>query len=246
MQLREMVVSRDDQLLRIYIGDPQLDPELALAAWLHRRGTMDLQRERLPRQDQRSRRAFAVITRSACQARFRIRPRAMAVRDDSLAMSHAERLFRLYPDLIETHFPRPRRPCRPQAPAGGWKTQEAPEKEWPAGFSEWSVQKRLTYLIDSLDQIMYGEKKAQEPGRGFRFRPGIVDRQRSPLRRSCRTWRRCRSRTPGCHRERQSPDAPQGMACRWWSMLLVLPRNRTKITDPVHEVARSHSEDPGG
>jgi hypothetical protein len=80
---------------------------------------------------------------------------AYMVRADEEALAHGERLLRLYPDeakqedfrqatqIVEGLKRRKRKGTFGKAPA----------EAWPDGFTEWDAKRKLTYLIDELEEV---------------------------------------------------------------------------------------------
>jgi hypothetical protein len=133
------------------------EPDLVLAAWLHRRGydalaARALAEARDTRDDVREavRVDLARHAGGACV-------RAFAARADTEAMAHAARVFALYSDLAADYAP--------QAAAiaaditrrhhSGLGSREPPTGP-PPGFETWPVRDRVAFLIRSLDQVDSG------------------------------------------------------------------------------------------
>jgi hypothetical protein len=129
------------------------DTDLALAAWLHRRGCDSLAARAL---EQARRREFLHDDLRSCLAlhAYESMRRAMRSHADAVALAHGQRLLRLYPDQLEVDFPQARMivaDLKRRQHAG--TLGAVPGKEWPKGFEEWDTRKKVAHLIDSLDQI---------------------------------------------------------------------------------------------
>jgi hypothetical protein len=140
-------------------GDTDVD-DLVLAAWLHRRGYDNLAARALAavRGDEPihqlrtnlARRAYDSMCAAICHGA------------DDEALMHAERLFRLYPDLIDSGLK-----SANAIVADLKRRQKAAHirsADWPSDFASWNTDKKLAYLIDSLERIAppkFSEKRRE-------------------------------------------------------------------------------------
>jgi hypothetical protein len=139
------------------------EPDLAQAAWLHRRGYDGLAARALamaraadedPRaelRDDLARRAYDGMVEAFCG------------RADADAMAHGERLFRLYPDVAVVRFPQSEAlfaDLKRRQKAGTFGKPQA--KDWPAGFAEWAIERKVAFLVESLDEVETGPTNAWE------------------------------------------------------------------------------------
>lgn len=161
--------------LRSYSSDAPDNASLARAAWLHRRGYDGLaaqaleevrarERDETPTEDLRLR-----LARHAYESMCR----AVGARADAEAISHGERICRLYSDLIDEHCPQVvaiLADLHRRRQAGTFA--KAPPKDWPKGFADWDTTRRVRYLIDSLDEI------SPEPSVGRFGREWSIDSDR--------------------------------------------------------------------
>ncbi|HJZ93826.1 MAG TPA: hypothetical protein VKE40_23335 [Gemmataceae bacterium] len=131
--------------------------DLMLAAWLHRRGYDLLATKALAaaREGEKNpREALRVaLAKRANQAMLR----AFCARADAEALAHAERLFRLYADLIVERYP------QAEAVLGDLKRRQAagtfgkvPPKEGPRERASWDTRQTVGRLISALEEIDRG------------------------------------------------------------------------------------------
>ena len=88
---------------------------------------------------------------------------AYMVRADEEAVGHGDRLMRLYPDVAKTEYEQTDAILselrRRKAKGTFGKT---PPQQWPEAFGSWSPEKRITWLIDSLEEV--DERQWGQPG----------------------------------------------------------------------------------
>ncbi len=151
----------------------QIDqPDLVLAAWLYRLNQPELaakamaqarrqaaealrqgDREALPNETDDARMVRLLKEELAWPA-FAGMVHAYMVRADDEALGHAERLLRLYPDVVKKEY------AQAGAIVGELKRRQAkgtfgkaPPENWPQGFDSWPREKKITWLIDSLEEV---------------------------------------------------------------------------------------------
>jgi hypothetical protein len=139
--------------------DPLDDPPLVRAAWLHRLGYDKLAAQALdaarnaPGDDP----ILALRERLARMAADEVLA-AFAAREDTEAVSHAARLFALYPDLAD--------PTSQVAAVvaditrRGHKgiSSRVPPAGPPPEFAGWDERKRIAFLIDSLEEVLSSDR----------------------------------------------------------------------------------------
>lgn len=167
---------RDENLERLlYNFNFTRSNETALvrSAWLHRRGYDALAAQELsmarawdddPLVDLRS--------RLATHAYDSMR-KAVILHNDAEAIAHGERLFRLYADRIEEGFPQAAAmlsDLKRRQKAGTFG--KVRENKLPNDFADWNAQRKLAYLVNSLDQV------APEPVRGTLGNEWSLERDR--------------------------------------------------------------------
>jgi hypothetical protein len=153
---RTTVVRYEDLLDRLGRSGAGPEPDLVLAAWLHRRGydrlaVAALEAARDTRDDPRQA-LRNTLARRANDALVR----AFAARADAEAVAHAARLFELYPDLAD-QGPQARQIvadiARRQRTGLG---SRVPPAGPPRGFVAWDGPRRAAFLIAALDEVEGG------------------------------------------------------------------------------------------
>jgi len=166
--------SNDDIYTQLLIArfNPQEDSDLTLAAWLHRLGHDELAAQALlaarnwSGNDPRDR-----LRRDLAERAFELMQEAFRLRADSEALAHGERLFRLYPDIAADRHPHAEailNDLRRRLAAGTIDRKRS--TELPTDFGTWNMSRRITFLIDGLDEV--------DQQRDNYFRPAWVDDKR--------------------------------------------------------------------
>lgn len=133
------------------------EPDLVLAAWLYRLGHKELADRALAKARESAKgdekKMVADLRKRLAWSAFAAMVHAYMVRADEEAIVAGERLLRLYPEEAK-HYGQARAivASLKRRKAGG-TFGKTPEEEWPKGFDTWDEEKRIAYLIESLDEV---------------------------------------------------------------------------------------------
>lgn len=145
-----------------------IDPDLARAAWLHRRGYDRLAARALAAARADEDDPAEYLRGLHARRTGRAMSGAFVNRADADALAHGERLSRLYPDLAPEKCPQSAAilaDLKRRHRAGTFG--KATPADWPAGFAGWDVRKKVAHPIDSLDAIGRPPGAATEGWREF-------------------------------------------------------------------------------
>lgn len=139
------------------------EPDIVMAAWLHRLGHDDLAADCLARLGAPKAEMLSTLRQRFAWSNFADMVHAFMVSADDEALQHGETLLRLYPKEAAEEYPQSKAIVadlkRRQQKGTFGKT---PPKTWPAGFDKWEPKRKVAYLIDALDEV--GARQWGAPG----------------------------------------------------------------------------------
>jgi hypothetical protein len=129
------------------------EPDLVLAAWLYRLGHDDLAAKALARARTAGKDPVAELRDGLAWSAFAGLVHAYMVRADDEALTHRERLLRLYEAESAKAFPQAKvvvDDLRRRKEKGTFGKEPA---GLPDGFDGWETNKKVAHLIDALDEV---------------------------------------------------------------------------------------------
>ena len=144
------------------------ESDLALAAWLYRLDQPELAAKALerarrepagtvpdaPPHETDEARMVRLVKEDLAWKAFAAMVHAYMVRADDETTAHGEHLLRLYPDIVKTKY------AQAEAIVDALKQRKvkgtfgkAPPETWPEGFDSWDQNKKIAWLIDSLEEV---------------------------------------------------------------------------------------------
>ena len=152
------------------------EDELALAAWLYRKGDEALAAkilalarneviDRAKRQGNKKSDDLRDLLRDQLAlSAFAGLVHSYIWRADEIALNHGERLLRLYPKEAEQYSYRQAKPLvaelKRRKTTGSFGKE--PSQHWPDGFEKWDEKKKVDWLVDSLDEV--DARQFSQPG----------------------------------------------------------------------------------
>ncbi len=150
------------RMRRTALGIPE-DSDLVLAAWLDRLGHAELAARALAEARKAKETDPAALRRELAWSAFAGMVHAYMVRADAEALAYGERLLRLYPVEAKKEYEQTSTILKElqRRKVKGTFGRAAPAK-LPDGFDSWEVRKKLTYLIEALEEV--DARQESQPG----------------------------------------------------------------------------------